>query len=259
METILARGAIGAGIIPSNRLLKRLPEIERQRLSPHLVFRHVRRRQILYKSGDLLSEVFFPENVTCSVVRTMDNGAVVGIAMTGPEGVIGVGALLGATETLGDVVSHSAGGGHALGVDILRREIDLCPVFRALMTRYSQQCLREAMQSAACNCLHSARERTARWLLMMVDRGHDDCRVTHDEVALVLGLRRPTVTIVLRQLTDAGTLTTVPGRIRIADRRALEAAACECWRAEVADRESICSDDAPSVAVPPTGDAQTRA
>ena len=68
---------------------------------------------------------------------------------------------------------------------------------------------------------------------MMADRsGHEDCRVTHDGLALILGLRRATVTIALRRLTDMGTLMPFHGGIRIADRRALKAAACECWRTE---------------------------
>jgi CRP-like cAMP-binding protein len=248
-----------SSVNPSNKLLGLLPDAERQRLSPHLIFRHVRRRQILYKSGMAIDEVFFPENVICSIVRTMDNGAAVGVAMTGPEGMIGVSAPIGATETFGDVVSHSAGTGHVLNVDIFHRELDRCPTFYVLMKMYSQECLRETMQSVACNALHSAGERLARWLLMMADRGgHEDCRVTHDDLALMIGLRRPTVTVAVKRLTDAGTLMPIRGGIRVADRRALEAAACECWRTEVVGRESS-SDDLPSIVAPSLADAHTRA
>jgi CRP-like cAMP-binding protein len=248
-----------SSVTPSNKLLGLLPDVECQRLSPHLIFRHVRRRQILYKSGMAIDEVFFPKNVICSTVRTMDNGAAVGVAMTGPEGMIGIGALTGATETLGDVVSHSAGGGHVLNVDIFQRELDRCPTFHVRMERYSQECLREAMQAAACNALHSAGERIARWLLMMADRsGHEDCPVTQDDLALMIGLRRPTVTIAVRRLTDTGAVMPSRSGIRIADRQALEAAACECWRRETADRESG-SDDVPSIIDPSSADAHTRA
>jgi CRP-like cAMP-binding protein len=252
--------AFDAGVTRSNRLLRFLPEVERQRLSPHLVFRHVRHRQILYKSGQTIDEVFFPENVICSIVCTMDNGASMGVAMTGPEGMIGIGSLIGATETLGDVVSHSVGSGHSLSVDVFQRELNRCGTFHALINTYSQECLSAAMQSVACNALHSAGERTARWLLMMADRsGDEDCRVTHDELALMLGLRRPTVTIAVGRLTETGTLMPLRGGIRIADRGALEAAACECWRTEVADREPSSSDDAPSIVALPSVVMQTRA
>ena len=236
MDAVLSR-ALPAGVTPSNRLLGLLPDVERQRFRPHLIFRPVRRRQILYRSGQPMDEVFFPENVICSAVRTMDSGACVEIAMTGPEGVIGIEALIGATETCGDVVSHSAGTGHALSLDIFQREVNRRGAFRDLMHWHSQEFLRGAMQSVACNALHPAIARAARWLLKMADRtGRDDCRVTHDGLALMLGLRRATVTITLRRLTDTGTLMPFRGGIRIADRRALEAAACQCYRAEVCDR-----------------------
>jgi CRP-like cAMP-binding protein len=192
---------------------------------------------MLYRAGQPMDEVFFPENVICSVVRTMDNGACVEIAMTGPEGVIGIEALIGATETCGDVVSHSTGTGHTLSLDMFQREVNRRGAFRDLMHWHLQEFLRGTMQSVACNALHPAVARAARWLLKMSDRsGRDDCRVTHDGLALMLGLRRATVTIALGRLVNAGALVPFHGGIRITDRQALAVAACDCCRTEVGGR-----------------------
>jgi Mn-dependent DtxR family transcriptional regulator len=46
----------------------------------------------------------------------------------------------------------------------------------------------------------------------------------------MLGVRRPTVTLVVAELTRAGIVSHVRGHIRIVDRRALEKATCECYR-----------------------------
>jgi CRP-like cAMP-binding protein len=207
-----------------------------------------------------MDEVFFPEDVICSVVRTMDDGACAEVAMTGPEGMVGIDALIGATEMSGDVVSHSAGSGHALSLDIFQREVNRRGEFRDLMIWHSQEFLRGAMRSVACNALHPAIARAARWLLKMTDRtGRDDCRVTHDGLALMLGLRRATVTISLSRLTDTGALMPCHGGIRIADRRLLEAAACECYHTDVCDRRFGSSDHVPSSVAPSFVDAQIRA
>jgi hypothetical protein len=83
----------------------------------------------------------------------------------------------------------------------------------------------------ACNGLHSAEERCCRWLLMTHDRiGADEFPLTHEFLATMLGVRRPTVTLVMAELNRAGILSHVRGRMRITDRRGLENASCECYR-----------------------------
>jgi CRP-like cAMP-binding protein len=186
-----------------------------------------------------MQDLFFPEDAICSIVRTID-GAGIEIAMIGHEGVVGIGAVIGATDAIGDVVSHTHGGGQTLRMDIFEREMARRGPFYELMTSYSHAFVDRAMQTVACNGLHSAVERTCRWLLMMADRaGRDDCRVTHETLAAMLGVRRPTVTLVIGSLTQRGMLAPSRGGIRIVDRRALEAASCECYRRAAGVREGM--------------------
>jgi CRP-like cAMP-binding protein len=189
----------------------------------------VRPREILYKYDQLLGEVFFPEQAICSLVRTIE-GAGVEIAMIGREGVVGIGAVIGSTNAIGDVVSHTHGGGYVLSIQSFQREMSLRGPFYDLMTWYSQVSLSMAMQAVACNGLHSAVERTGRWLLMMADRaGREDCRVTHDVLATMLAVRRPTVTVIINHLAKRGIVAPFRGGVQIVDRRALEAVSCECY------------------------------
>ena len=87
------------------------------------------------------------------------------------------------------------------------------------------------MQSIACNARHSVDARCCRWLLHAHDRlATDDLALTHDLLSTMLGVRRPTVTLVANELAHAGIVSTSRGLIRIVDRAALEARACVCYR-----------------------------
>ena len=87
------------------------------------------------------------------------------------------------------------------------------------------------MQSVACNARHSVDARCCRWLLHAHDRlATDDLALTHDLLSTMLGVRRPTVTLVMNDLAHAGIVSTSRGLIRIVDRTALEARACACYR-----------------------------
>jgi CRP-like cAMP-binding protein len=215
---------------PSNYLLAMLPAGDYRRLVPSLTYRSVKPREILYRYEEPMKDLFFPQDAVCSLVRTIQ-GESVEIAMIGREGVVGVEAVIGAANVIGDVLSHTQGGGHVLTLDIFDREMASRGPFYDVMTWYSHLFVSVAMQTVACNGLHSAVERTCRWLLTMGDRaGREDCRITHETLAMVLGLRRPTVTLVIKDLTKRGMLASSRGVIRIVDRRALEAASCECYR-----------------------------
>jgi DNA-binding transcriptional regulator YhcF (GntR family) len=85
-------------------------------------------------------------------------------------------------------------------------------------------------QSAACNCVHDAEERLARWLLMTHDRSDgEELLLTQDALAQMLGVTRPTVTLVARALQRAGMIRYTRGRVTVVDRRGLEEASCECY------------------------------
>jgi CRP-like cAMP-binding protein len=86
------------------------------------------------------------------------------------------------------------------------------------------------MQSAACNARHHIHERCCRWLLMTHDRvGKDDFQLSHEFLAAMLGVRRQSVTVVAGALQAAGLLSYKHGRVRVLDRKGLEAASCECY------------------------------
>jgi CRP-like cAMP-binding protein len=100
-----------------------------------------------------------------------------------------------------------------------------------LATRYANAHVAFIMQSTACNAVHNAERRLARWLLMAHDRvGENQFPLTQEFVAMMLGVARPTVTIVAGTLQKAGLITYRRGNVAILDRERLEGASCECYR-----------------------------
>jgi Mn-dependent DtxR family transcriptional regulator len=87
------------------------------------------------------------------------------------------------------------------------------------------------MQMQLCDMFHPVEQRLTRWLLTVSDLlGSADIPLTHELIATMLGVRRPTVTLVIGSLQRAGLIEETRGRIAIRDRKHLETACCDCYR-----------------------------
>ena len=217
---------------PMNNLLASLPQDEVQRVSANLTWRPLKVRQMLHKRGEPIAEIYFPGRSVCSITNTMEDGGIVEVATVGREGLVGVGAVMGNPVAPGDAfVQIAAEPAAVMSLDAFNRELEHRGAFYTAVTRYSQAFMSLLMQSVACNGLHSAEERCCRWLLMTHDRiTQDEFPLTHEFLAIMLGVRRPTVTLVMAELTRAGIISHVRGHVRIVDRKGLEEASCECYR-----------------------------
>ena len=88
----------------------------------------------------------------------------------------------------------------------------------------------QVAQTAACNNHHPVDARLARWLLMAHDRAErDEFPMTHEFMSLMLGTRRPSISVAAAVLQKAGAIGYTHGRMRVLDRAGLEAASCECY------------------------------
>ena len=215
-----------------NGLLASLPPDELERVSSELTWRPLKVRQVLHKRGQPISEVYFPGRGVCTVTGVMEDGGVIEVASIGREGLVGMAAVLGApvptTETFVQMAAEPAA---VMSVEAFGREMDRRGALHDRVTQYSQAFLGMLMQSVACNGLHSAEQRCCRWLLTTQDRiGQAEFALTHEFLASMLGVRRPTVTLVMADLARTGIVSHVRGHVRIVDRGALEATACECHR-----------------------------
>lgn len=227
-------GTIPNGATPGtvNQLIAALPVEDYKRISAHLSRRSPKPRQLLQKREEPMREVYFPSGNLCSLVMTLEDGNAAEIAVVGSEGFVGVEAVLGLPVSMCDATVQIAGNGvlHAMSVEAFRDEVDQQGPFSSLVKEYAQRLVGSVMQSVVCNGLHAARSRCCRWLLHAQDRlGRDELSITHDLLSTMLGVRRPTVTLIISELVGLGIISTTRGTVRITNRKALEGRSCECY------------------------------
>ena len=216
-----------------NKLLASLPVTDYRRLLPLLRPVSVPFQHVLLKPTGTLSTIYFPGDGVCSITQVMKNGRTVEVATVGNEGFIGINALFGGERWLAGAVmkvpDHAA---QAMSVGTFRHEMDRRGPFAKAMNRYAEGFVASLMRSVACNALHSVEQRCARWLLTTRDCvRRKEFPLTQEFLALMLGVRRPTVTLALGTLQRRGLIEYGHRRLVILDRAGLEAASCECYSA----------------------------
>lgn len=219
-----------------NHLLAALPADEYARISSHLTLTPIRARQLLHTRGEPLTQIVFPGRSLCSLILDMDDGASAEVALVGPEGFVGIEAAIGQRMqpvASSDAVVQTTGDGYAftMPMDAFRAELSESSPFASAVRGYAQTFVLYLMQSVACHARHAVDARVCRWLLQASDRlGTTDLPLTHDLMSALLGVRRPTITLIMNSLAQAGMVSPSRGMVRISDRAMLESRACECYR-----------------------------
>jgi CRP-like cAMP-binding protein len=184
----------------------------------------------LYEAGATITHYLFPVRGITSSVMDMDGGTVE-VGTVGPEGLVGLPALLGVPTTSTRIFTQSACTIDRVAVEDLEQAMEAEPALRMLLLRYAEAYLEEVSQSVACNRLHTLEERCARWLLLTHDRtGTDEMKLKQRFLSYMLGVHRPAVSLAAGALQKAGIIRYSRGTIRIVDRAALEAASCGCYQ-----------------------------
>ena len=216
----------------ANELLAALPAEVLQRLSPALERVPLALKEILHRPGDPIEYVYFPGAGFVSELTVLESGDMVEVATVGREGMVGIFASDGEERAPSlSMVQAAIDVCYRLRATVFREEMDRRGPFHQLMTRYMHAHVGLIMQSTACNAMHTVEQRLARWLLMAHDRvGLDDFPLTQEFLAMMLGVSRPSVTIVAGTLQKAGLITYHRGHLKIVNREELEAASCECYR-----------------------------
>jgi len=216
---------------PQNRLLRTLPADDYARISAQLQPVSMRAREVFHKQGEPIRKVYFPGGGACSIVKVMNDGTAAEIATVGNEGMIGASVFFGDDLSTGEALVQVADGeAHTMSSEAFIFEMNRRGAFYNRVIRYSQAFTTQIMQTTVCNGLHSVEQRCCRWLLMTHDRvGIDKFQLTQDFLAAMLGVRRPTVTLIEAKLQLGGLIHYRRGHMRIADRAGLEKASCECY------------------------------
>lgn len=219
-----------------NRLLAALPAKDRTHLVAGCEAATLALSEVLLEPGERIRHVHFPVSGFVSLLSPVDDSTRLEVGLVGDEGMLGTPLALGvATSPLQALVQ---GAGHSLRMDAasFRRELSGSAPLRHVLDRYLFVRMTQLAQAAGCTRFHLVEARLARLLLMTQDRAHrDDFRITHEFLAVMLGVRRAGVTNAASSLQRSKLIRYSRGNIAVLDRAGLEAVSCACYRS---DRET---------------------
>jgi len=213
-----------------NRILAGIPLSHYVRLSEHLKPVDLVAGQVICESGEVSEFVYFPTTCTTSLISHTADGDSSELAMTGRDGMVGVGWVLGHGSMNHRVVVQCAGRAYRMPADVFQLELTRCPALQQLALCYVQALMTQMSQSIVCIGHHSVSERLCHWLLFNHDAVcSDQLQVTHETIAHMLGVRRESITQALGKLQSAGWVASGRGKINILDRNGLIDSVCECF------------------------------
>jgi CRP-like cAMP-binding protein len=214
-----------------NELLALLAPPLLARLAPQLQPVRLERKEILFHAHEPVRVVYFPTTAVVSLVARLESGDMVEVGLVGRDGLVGAGCFPETASMPYEAVVQIAGDALRLSADVLRREMHAHEPLSSVIGRYAQLLLVRSMQMSVCNMFHTVEMRCIRWLLTVSDLVRAArLPLTHELIATMLGVHRPTVTLVVGSLHRAGLVDEARGRIIIRDRARLEVACCECYR-----------------------------
>jgi CRP-like cAMP-binding protein len=210
-----------------NRLLKAMSPDDFALLQPHLQPMVTELRQTLIAPNEPVKQLFFPETGYISLVTQGPQGDKVEGLIIGREGLVGASPLLlGADRTPHHCFAQSAGEMLVIDTPALCAAIDQSQSLRKLLLRYTQVQFIEAVQTAFVNASYQIEVRLARWVLMCHDRvDGDELTMTHDFVAMMLGVQRSSATLAVQALEGLRLIKARRGRMTVLDRQGLIALA----------------------------------
>jgi CRP-like cAMP-binding protein len=214
-----------------NRLLAALPPTDFSLFDSDLRASTFKQGAIVQEAGEPVDQVYFPQTGMISLLVITQEGVGIEAATIGREGAIGLHRGLGKRRSFTRAVIQVSGTISHISADVFERAVERSDAIKDMITHYTEVLWVEAQQIAACNAVHSAEARFARWLLQTQDRIDSDALpLTQEFLSQMLGVRRTTVTLVARALQQAGLIRYRRGQIVILDRAGLEEAACECYQ-----------------------------
>ncbi|WP_245286474.1 Crp/Fnr family transcriptional regulator [Bradyrhizobium sp. ARR65] len=199
-------------------------------LTPHFQRVSFEPDTVLVRSGDQLDKVYFPHSGAIAFIVDMPDGQTVATTLMGREGALASLSALGPSRSSVTAVARVAGTASLISAATFRVAYARSAAIRHVVQVHARALLLQLQHVAACNALHRVDRGMARWLLQLHDRVPDDVLpLTQETLAQLLGVRRPTVTLIMSKLRAAGAISSDRRGFVEVDRARLESAACECY------------------------------
>jgi CRP-like cAMP-binding protein len=220
---------LSSGLL-QNELLAALPKKEFAKISGSLEPIILESKQVLWEAGEKRDYIYFPTTAMITLLYEDDDGSSSEVGIIGRHGIAGVTTLIAETEELARAVVERSGHAYRMKATKVREEFAECGDFQDLLLCYTQSLINQLALSAVCSRRHSIDQQLCRWLLISNDNQHTKIfRMTHEQIANVLGVRRESITLAAGNLKDLGLIQYSRGTIELIDRKGVEAAACGCY------------------------------
>lgn len=214
----------------TNQLLAALPVNEKDAFMAACEPVDLEFNEVLVQPGQRIRHIYFPIDGVISMIVKLDDESRLEVTMVGCEGMLGISLILGVKEA--PLCALVQGAGTALRMEAVhfKKLLSDSPGFHQRLKRYVYVMLNQSLQSVACNHFHQVEARLARWLLMTQDRaGTAQLRLTHEFLAMMLGVRRAGITLAAIALQKRGLISYHRGDVRVIDRSGLIEASCSCY------------------------------
>ena len=214
-----------------NYLLRALAAADGEAVLPHLTEVSLERGQSLFEPGGPIDHVLFPSNAVLSIATVMRDGRAVESSTVGHESATPLLWALSDEPSKARIFAQIGGAAIRIPASTLRTRATENPLLMTLLVRHAASLNFQAEQGVACNVLHGAPARLARWLLMTQDRtGNRSLPLKQEHMSVMTGVQRTTISAVANQLRGAGLIRYSRGNVEVLDRSGLEAFACECYQ-----------------------------
>ncbi|MBX5010539.1 Crp/Fnr family transcriptional regulator [Rhizobium lentis] len=213
-----------------NLLLKALPAEAFQKLTGDGSLIELPARHVLVEADQPNEYVCFIEDGLASMVAANGDDEAVEVGHIGLDGMSGLHVLLRTDTTPNRTFVQVAGSGVRVSVKSFSQVLAEFPAADELFLKYMHCCDIQLAQSALANGRYNMHERLARWLLMCHDRlSGNDLPLTHELLAIMLGVRRAGVTNELHVIEGLRAIRSTRANVRILDRDRLEEIAAGCY------------------------------
>ena len=191
-------------------------------IAPHLEPVALPKGLVLIEGGTPFTHAHFFNTGIGSIVVSTADGRQVEAGLVGREGLSGFGSLLGADQCPQTTMVQIEGEGYRVAIEALRSACRRSRSLHETLLRFVHVFISQTSFTALSNVNQSIEGRLARWLLMCHDRvTGDDISLTHEFLAIMLAVQRPSVTTALHMIEGYGFIRARRGNITIVDRDAL--------------------------------------
>lgn len=215
---------------PENQLLTHLSDAQRLAVLGRCIRVPLGIATPLGRQGEISPRVYFPLNGCMARVSQSQRAPGLELSLIGCEGMVDIHSALGQAPAPWGVRVQSPGEAWCLDVSAFHQLLADLPALRQQMKCYTLVVIAQLALAVVCVHLHNTRQRLARHLLIRADcTPRSPIFATHEALAVLLGVRRVSITESATSLQQAGCIAYARGQIEILSRPALEQAACACY------------------------------